>query len=191
MKAHQHAATNTDSRPKTVGDIICQRKHLSFREDAPVGHVIRDMHRLGTGAAGVLDGKGLFSGLLTERDILSRIYATEPDPLENMKGLFNGVNDWRAGELMRTNPTQVPVAADLETTLDKMLRSDQFYMPVIDTSRNQFCGILTLRELFVALRQDISHTIECQDTLLAYFMHHENYGIGAIVPARIRRQTAG
>lgn len=155
--------------PETVADIIRDRPCPVFAPDDKVADLIRKIQDSHAGAAAVLDGRGLLQGLITEREILRRVFLT-PGP--DRRG-----GDMTAGDMMIRDPVMLDDRTDIRTALDIITGHGFRYMPVIRHGQpRHLAGIVSERELFQHAQEKTRRVLESKDTLLCYFMHHEPYG---------------
>lgn len=164
---------------KTVGDIVQGRKCPRFYPQEKVTGIIGAMHGHHSGAAGVIDASGRFIGLITEREILRRLFGMIPETTEQERFAEQAkpIGELTAWDVMIASPdclqTDVTIDAALDIITDKGFR----YMPVVDLNK-RLVGIVGERELYTYGQARARRELEAKDTLLSYFMHHEPYGSG-------------
>ena len=77
MRATEAKAVNKEI--STVRDIAAMRKCLYFYPDQYIKIILSTMRHARTGCAGVVDDQGNLVGILTEREILRRIFEMVAD----------------------------------------------------------------------------------------------------------------
>jgi CBS domain-containing protein len=117
----------------TIADLVTGREIYYVRADQTVRDVARYMSDRKVGAVAVLDGDRL-AGILSERDIMSRVVARGLDP-----------DLVRAAEVM-TRELVIGEAGDShEDGLRKMKQAGCRHLPVVAESR--FLGMISQRDL--------------------------------------------
>jgi CBS domain-containing protein len=136
---------------KTIGAVVAGREVFHVTVDQSVREVARYMTERRVGAVAVLDGSRL-SGILSERDIMSRVVARGLDPDRTL-----------AREVM-TKDLAVSCAGDTyEDGVRKMKQVGCRHLPVVDAE--QLVGMVSLRDL---LQVDLSEKDEEIRWLNAY-----------------------
>ncbi|MCB9991188.1 MAG: CBS domain-containing protein [Rhodospirillales bacterium] len=169
---------------QTVRDIVNQRPCLTFYPKERVSDIVREMHGHHSGAAGVIDADGRFIGLVTEREILRRLFKMIPETEEQIRFADDdkpimGLTAW---DVMIATPDRLPADMPVEEALEVITQAGYRYMPVMEGKNSQtLAGIIGERELFLYAQGLINRKLAAKDTLLSYLMHHEPYGCGAVV----------
>lgn len=162
-----------------VGDIVQTRSAPTFKPGDGVPDLIPRMHDHATGAGAVVDAKGCLLGLVTEREIIRRIFHRPPetiDPLEaGNLGRNQNARSLTAWDVMIPGPDTLHIKDKVEDAHDVITYFGYRYMPVVDSAR-RFAGIVDERELYRHVRAKDKALMESQSQLLAYFTHHEPYG---------------
>jgi CBS domain-containing protein len=177
----QTTAQFYNKETNTVGHIAASRNCLSFQPDQHVKIILRAMQNSRTGSAGVVDEKGNLVGLLTEREILRRIFAMINDPTIDNSKLGQYVDDMIVDDVMIPTPKTLKDDMDIEDALEAMTKLGFRYMPVVsrfDTMR--LLGVVDEREVAIHVKNRLDQVKEesqKKDSLLGYFFH-EPYGTG-------------
>ena len=174
-------------RINTVGEITAGRPLLTFRAEDKIEHIVREMIKRHEGAVGITDADaaGKLVGLLTERDILCKIFGTDGET----QAQFNERNQHLsvypgslvARDVMISQPICLVEHMLVDEGLEKIKRHSFRYMPVVDKEGGKkLVGIVSERELFWHTQEKLRRTIQAQTNLLSYFIH-EPYGGGAAI----------
>lgn len=165
----------------TVGHIAASRNCLSFQPDQHVKIILRAMQNSRTGSAGVVDEKGNLVGLLTEREILRRIFAMINDSTIDNSKLGRYVDDMIVDDVMIPNPKTLKDDMDIENALEAMTRLGFRYMPVVSRFDGmRLLGVVDEREVAIHVKNrldQVKEDAEKKGSLLSYFFH-EPYGTG-------------
>lgn len=168
-----------------VCDIINPRSCLTFYLKEKVSGIVHEMHGHHSGAAGVIDGEGRFIGMITEREILRRLFKMTPETDEQQRFVDENkaTMDLTAWDVMIAGPKCLTDDMQIETALAIITDCGFRYMPVVDKNdREKLLGIVGERELFMHVQEKHRRSLQAKETLLSYFMHHEPYGTGANIP---------
>lgn len=180
------AVTHKDHPVDKVGDIINPRTCLVFYPKEKVSDIVEAMHGHHQGAVGVNDASGRFIGMITEREILRRLFQMAPETKEQQRFADEdkAVMDLTAWDVMIAAPACLSPDTDIEAALSMITDYGYRFMPVIaqDGDRKELVGIVSERELFMHVQEKTRRTLKAKDSLLSYFMHHESYGAGANIP---------
>jgi CBS domain-containing protein len=136
---------------KTIGAVVRGREVFFLRADQTVREASRYMSEKRVGAAAVLDGSRL-AGVLSERDIMSRVVAKGLDP-----------DKAQVGDVMTRDLIVGDVAESHEDGLRKMKQAGCRHLPVVEGGR--LVGMLSLRDL---MQVDLSEKDEEIRWLNAY-----------------------
>ena len=117
----------------TVGDLDL-RTAVMVTPSTPVVDVIEALREVHRGAALVEDGNGTLLGIVTERDVLLKVDASEPDL------------DAPVSTLMTPNPVTVEVGASIAATLAKMAEGRFRHMPVVEGD-DQVVSLVSVRDI--------------------------------------------
>lgn len=176
------AVTQQHSPAARVRDIVNPRTCLTFMPQEKASEIVRGMHGHHSGAAGVVDAKGRFIGLITEREILRRLFRMQPETAEQQRFAEEDkpVLDLTAWDVMIAAPQCLTEDMAIEEALARITGRGYRYMPVVRSGgADELLGIVSERELFMHVQEKTRRELQAKDTLLSYFMHHEPYGFGA------------
>ncbi len=168
----------------TVGDVVRKRSCLRFYPKDKVTDIIKAMHGHHLGAAAVVEPTGRFVGLITEREILRRLFGMLPETAEQERFAEENkeLGDLTAWDIMIASPVCLYEDTSIEEALDQITLHGYRYMPVVEAGdRGRLCGIVGERELFSYAQARARRELDAKDSLLSYLMHHELYGIGGVV----------
>ena len=136
---------------KNLGALVEGREIYHVRVDQTVREVARYMTDRRVGAVPVLEGTRL-AGILSERDIMSRVVAPGRDP-----------DTVKAGEIMTRDLVVAGPDDPYEDGVRKMKQAGCRHLPVVEKDR--FLGVVSLRDL---LQVDLSEKDEEIRWLNAY-----------------------
>ena len=164
---------------ETVGDIVQTRSAPTFKPGDCVPDLILHMHDHATGAGAVVDAKGCLLGLVTEREIIRRIFHRAPETIDPLEAVNldrdQTARSLTAWDVMIQGPDTLHIKDKVEDAHDVITYFGYRYMPVVDTAR-RLAGIVDERELYRHVRAKDKALMDSQSQLLAYFTHHEPYG---------------
>ena len=118
---------------KSIGDLVAGREVFFVRADQSVRDVARYMAERRVGAVSVLEGTRL-AGIVSERDIMTRLVARGLDP-----------DATRAGEIMTRDLVVAEASDSHEDGLRKMKQAGCRHLPVVQADR--LVGMVSLRDL--------------------------------------------
>ncbi len=136
----------------TVGDIAATRKCLSFHPDQFIKIILTAMQNARTGCAGVVDDSGNLVGMLTEREILSRIFEMVDDPTINRRNIGKHVDDMTVRNVMIANPKTLKADTDIEDALEVMTKLGFRFMPVVSYDGRKLAGLVDEREVAIHVK---------------------------------------
>ena len=145
---------------KTVGTLVAGREVYHLRVEHTVREAARYMSDRRVGAVAVLEGDRL-AGVLSERDIMSRVVARGLDP-----------DAIKVGEVMTRELVVASASESNEDGVRKMKQAGCRHLPVIQGDR--FLGMVSLRDL---LQVDLSEKDE-EIRLLNAYIHYVPPGTG-------------
>ncbi len=145
---------------KKLGALVEGREVYHVSADQSVREVARYMTERRVGAVPVLEGTRL-AGILSERDIMSRVVAPGRDP-----------DAVKAGEIMTRDLVVAGPEDPYEDGVRKMKQAGCRHLPLVEKDR--FLGVVSLRDL---LQVDLSEKDEEIRWLNAY-IHYEPPGTG-------------
>lgn len=174
-----------NSTIRTVGDLALSRRCMTFRPEEYVSVILPVLQTHEAGAAGVVDDDGNLVGLLTERQILRRVFMKAVDPTINPANLRNYIEDMMVQEAMIAAPETLDEDIDMEDAVGMMLRRGYRFMPVVSRfDRQHLLGIVSEHEMALQLKNKLQEVKKSEETAksLLSFMLHEPYGVGAQLP---------
>ena len=145
---------------KTVGTLVAGREVYHVRVEHTVLEAARYMSERRVGAVAVLQGDRL-SGVLSERDIMSRVVARGLDP-----------DAVKVGDVMTRDLVVAGASESNEDGVRKMKQAGCRHLPVIQDDR--FLGMVSLRDL---MQVDLSEKDE-EIRLLNAYIHYVPPGSG-------------
>lgn len=114
---------------------VCE-KHVDLAESSEnVAEIARRMHRRGVGTLVVTNQRKVPEGIITDRDLVSRVIASGRRPEETL-----------AGEVMTALPRTVSDDAPISTAL-ALMKAHQVRRLVVVDSRGQLAGIVSLDDV--------------------------------------------
>jgi CBS domain-containing protein len=165
----------------TIGDIAASRNCLSFQPDQFVKLILKAMQSSRTGSAGVVDDDGNLVGMLTEREILRRVFAMIDDRTIDHSKLGKYIDDMIVRDVMISNPRILSDNVDIEDALEIMTRLGFRYMPVVSRfDGRKLLGVVDEREVAIHVKNrldQVKEDVEKKSSLLSYFFR-EPYGTG-------------
>lgn len=165
----------------TVGQILSGRKLMTFFPDQYVKTILVTLRAASVGCAGVVDDKGVFVGILTEQEILRRIFSMLIDPTINQKNIGKYVDDMTVRDVMIRNPETLPDNTKLETALEIITSRGLRFMPVVcHENPEKLLGIIDERELAIETKRKLDKIRNEATQKEAVFcsLLYEPYGIG-------------
>lgn len=107
---------------------------------ANIESVSKTLKSKGVGALPVIN-EGKLVGIISERDIVTKVVATNSNPTHSL--VF---------DIMTTNPIAVNPGDDLEHCLDLMEKGRFRHLPVLDNKK--LVGMISIRDILVALLRE-------------------------------------
>lgn len=170
---------------ETVSDIALSRRRLTFRPQENLRTILPLMLSSDGGAAGVIDDDDELIGLLTEKEVLRRIYRAIDDPAIHPHNVGRYIDAMSVEDAMIVSPETLTDNIDIEDALGMMVRRGFRYMPVVSRyDRGELIGVVSERELAIHVRHrlwDAKKSDEANRSLITYFLS-EPYGSGPSVP---------
>ncbi len=139
--------------------LCCLGPEATAREAAEV------MRERRVGAVMVVEHGGVLKGIVTERDLVSRLLAEGRDP-----GSTN------LAEIMTENPETLRPDESALDALAKMQAGRYRHLPVLDG--NDIIGMVSVRDLFKAVRSSLEEELHTAETLI----YGEPYGMSGGAP---------
>jgi len=132
----------------TVGDVAFSHRHLTFNPDEYVKIILPLMLSSEGGAVGVLDENECLVGLLTEREMLKKIFYTTSDPSIHPHNVGKYIDDMTVRQVMIASPETLGEHISIEDGLDIMMQRGYRHMPVVRKyDKTALVGIVSHREL--------------------------------------------
>ena len=118
---------------------------VAVNPEISIVEVAKTMDENDTGAVIIVDDKRMIKGIITYRDIVTRVVARELDP-----------NKVRAGDIMTENVYFVPAEATLEQVAAIMLKFGVRRVPVVNKF-GKLVGLINARDLigFLSMQRDL------------------------------------
>src|SRR6476646_337753 len=138
---------------KRVRDIVAGHEPITVSSLMPVADAARIMAAHHIGAVPITDGDRLV-GIFTERDVLTRIVATDRNPASTP-----------VGDVMSSTLVLASINESCETCLERMREAHIRHLIVLDNDR--MAGIVSMRDLMAVDLDDKLETI----TLLNAYVH--------------------
>lgn len=143
---------------RTVFQSISQRHVVSLSPQASVWDAACMMTKANCGSILVIDGNGLIQGILTERDLMTRVVAKALDPKATS-----------AADVMTRNPQSVSPETKVAEAVLIMIERGFRHLPII-TSTGKILGVFSVRD---ALPREIGAAVS-----LAEFNDQVNDALG-------------
>jgi CBS domain-containing protein len=110
--------------------------------------------------------RGALLGIVTERDMVTRLLAEGRDPAAT-----------RLSEIMTANPETLRPDDTALSALDKMQAGRYRHLPVLDAD-DRICGMVSIRDLFEAVRRSLEEELHSAESLI----YGDSYGAAAPSP---------
>ena len=136
---------------KRVRDIVAGHEPITVSSLMPVADAARIMVAHHISAVPITDG-GQLVGIFTERDVLTRIVATDRNPASTA-----------VGEVMSSTLIVASINDSYETCLERMRQAHIRHLIVLDNDR--MAGIVSMRDLMAV---DLDEKLETITLLNAY-----------------------
>jgi CBS domain-containing protein len=143
---------------RTVFQSISQRHVVSLSPQASVWDAACMMTKANCGSILVIDGAGILQGILTERDLMTRVLAKALNPKTT-----------QASEVMTRNPHSVSPETKVAEAVLIMIERGFRHLPIV-TSAGKILGVFSVRD---ALPREIGAAVS-----LAEFNDQVNDALG-------------
>lgn len=143
---------------RTVFQSISQRHVVSLSPQASVWDAACMMTKANCGSILVIDGAGILQGILTERDLMTRVLAKALNPKTT-----------QASEVMTRNPQSVSPETKVAEAVLIMIERGFRHLPIV-TSAGKILGVFSVRD---ALPREIGAAVS-----LAEFNDQVNDALG-------------
>ena len=148
---------------RIVPDVIDGQQALScLARDATACDAARVMRERRIGAVMVVE-HGQLLGIVTERDMVTRLIAEGRSPKETP-----------LGEIMTPDPETLRPDESALDALNKMQAGRYRHLPVLDDEG--ICGMVSIRDLFEAVRRALEDELHSAETLI----YGETYGVATV-----------
>ena len=145
---------------RIIPDVIDGQQALScLTRDATACDAARTMRERRVGAVMVVE-HGKLLGIVTERDMVTRLIAEGRSPKETP-----------LGEIMTPDPETLRPDESALDALNKMQAGRYRHLPVVDDEG--ICGMVSIRDLFEAVRRALEDELHSAETLI----YGETYGV--------------
>lgn len=171
-----------DREISTVGDIAASRKCLLFYPEQFIKIILKTMQNTRTGCAGVIDDNGHLVGMLTEREILRRIFALVVDPTINHANIGKHIDDMTVYDVMIPAPKTLNMDTDIEEALQIMTELGFRFMPVVSRhDKHELVGLVDEREVAIHVKNRLGRIKQeaAEKEQLLYGLFREPYGAGS------------
>ena len=165
---------------RIVQDLVTGRPCLRLTPSDKLSDILIQLEQNASTSAGVCDPSGRLIGFITEREIIRKtlgrnLVATKTldDALEDCVR-----QDLTAWDVMIPNPDVLRSDDLIEDGLDIITYFGYRSMPVVNQT-GALQGVIDARDLNRAVHEKSQQMLKSKDSLLAYFMGSEPYGIGA------------
>lgn len=146
---------------KIVPDVIGSSQDLAIvRAGVSVREAARLMAQRKIGAV-MVGEKARLEGIFTERDILTKVVATNRDP-----------DTVTVGEVMTRNPDTIGPNASAHEALQRM--SDRGYRHLPVTENGQIVGMVSVRDIYGAMLRELEDELHERD---AFIQGSAGYGL--------------
>ncbi len=139
-----------------IRDIIPSLELWATGPDASIAEAARVMTNAGIGALAVVNEYGQLIGIITERDLITRVMVHGVDP-ENVK----------VRDVMTRDVEVVELNAPTLTALEKMTRRNCRHLPVMDG--DQVVSMLSVKDL---LRAELKYREQMMSQAIGELAHH-------------------
>lgn len=181
LKNTENACTPL-SEADTVGKLVEGKLHLRLYAETPVDTIITVMAHHNKRIACVIGRDGVLQGVVTRSALYGRLALGSGFDVGRRIDI-TAAHALCAGDVMIANPLFLASELSVSDALAIMSTHGFRAMPVLRDG-GVLVGMAEMRDLANAEQSRYRDTIESQDSLLSYFMHHEDYGRGST--ARIR-----
>jgi CBS domain-containing protein len=166
-----------------VSDIINAREYLACHPNDKVSNILKMMQGHHIGAAAVMDKESHMIGMVTEREILRRLFQIDLKTPQQKKFANHpkDIMDLVVEDVMIEEPLCLAADATIEEAMSIMTKHTFRFMPVLENDKendSKITGIICINELHTHIREKNIREIETKDALLNYFMNYGQYGGG-------------
>lgn len=142
-----------------VRDVMC-KKVISVSPEATIKEVAKIVFSKKIQGVPVIDGKGKFLGIVTEGDILSKLYPSQKDfvedfvnssDFEDMEGGLKDVLKMRAREIMTKAAVCTYPDVKILRAASKMMVKRVGRLPVVDPESQKLLGVISKGDVIRAM----------------------------------------
>ena len=144
---------------RTVAQAMPRRHLITLGPQATVHDAACVMTRANCGSVLVLDAGGAMLGILTERDLMTRVLAKALDPATTT-----------VGKVMTPNPRCIPPETKVADAVLIMIERGFRHLPVVAADGGQILGVFSARD---ALPREVSTAVQ-----IAEFHEQVNDALG-------------
>lgn len=139
---------------KNVQDVlrVTKKPLIKLPPSTLVQEAAEEMVQKKVGSVIITNGETL-AGIFTERDLLTRVVGRELDP-----------HTTKLSDVMTKNPDTVDADERVMKVLDTMLEKGYRHAPVLDGKK--ILGVVSLRDIYAAVRRELEKDIKLRNTLL-------------------------
>ncbi|MEM7652074.1 MAG: CBS domain-containing protein [Pseudomonadota bacterium] len=146
---------------RIVPDIVPRQEVTTMAATATVQDAAEMMAGRRIGAVVISGGRGV-DGIVTERDVLTRVVAKQLDPKATP-----------LSAVMTKNPDTVSPDSSAADALQKMATHGYRHLPVVEDG--SLVAMVSIRDLYAAVTEQLEAELESRDA----FMFGEGYGVSA------------
>ena len=144
---------------RTVFQSMSQRHVINLGPDASIHEAACVMTRANCGSVLVIDSAGAMLGILTERDLMTRVLARAMDPAKTS-----------VSEVMTRNPRCVPPEMKVADAVLIMIEHGFRHLPIVITDSGKILGVFSVRD---AMPREVNAAVS-----LAEFHEQVNDALG-------------
>jgi CBS domain-containing protein len=170
-----------DREISTVGDIAATRASLTFYPEQFIKTIFSIMQHSRNACASVIDDDGNLIGMLTEREILRRIFVLISDSTINPVNIGKYLDDMTVRDMMITSPSVLDEDTDIEKALEIITQLGLRFMPVVSHYDPQKpIGLIDEREVAIHVKNRLDRIKReaAEKEAILYHLFHEPYGAG-------------
>ncbi len=137
---------------KVVPNLVRDQNIATLGPERTVREAVDLMRERRIGAILITKADSLV-GIFTERDLLNRVVGEKLDP-----------DDTKLSDVMTSNPDRIGPNDRCRVALDLMQSKGYRHLPVVDGEK--VVGVLSVRDLFAAVRRDLEHEVKEQQAFI-------------------------
>ncbi|MAF95214.1 MAG: CBS domain-containing protein [Rhodospirillaceae bacterium] len=144
---------------KIIPDIVKKQSISALKPDNTVYEAATMMAKVNVGAIVIENGKGLLTGIVTERDLTRRVVAKGLDPKKTP-----------IADIMSANPDSLAPDDSAGDALELMLSRHFRHLPVVEDGK--CVGMVSIRDLYMAVKSSLEENIQETEA----FVFGDRYG---------------